>query len=281
MFGVTTSDDYKPVAWVGRYPVRITTIVCALFVLGMFATVAAQTAGWNLAPFEFRARSFYHGAVWQPLTSVLIQSSSFFFLFNIVFLYWSGVEVEKFLGRRRYLQLLILLLLVPPIMLTLWSLVGLDWIYLGSYELSIGMFIAFATLYPNIEMFGWVTLKWLAFAGIVLGSMSYLPTHQWGYISVLWGMCLAAFLYIRYLQRRASSDDSSPISDAFGKFFRRRPKFQVVPRDNPRRVVEPDDIYASVDPILDKIAKSGIGSLTAGERRALDRARNRLLKKPN
>jgi len=33
-----------------------------------------------------------------------------------------------------------------------------------------------------------------------------------------------------------------------------------------------------VDPILDKISKSGIGSLTASERRQLDRARNRLLK---
>jgi hypothetical protein len=44
-------------------------------------------------------------------------------------------------------------------------------------------------------------------------------------------------------------------------------------------VVEPEDVYASVDPILDKIAKSGIGSLTASERQALDRARNRLLKK--
>ena len=44
----------------------------------------------------------------------------------------------------------------------------------------------------------------------------------------------------------------------------------------------PDEFLSrEVDPILDKIAKSGIGSLTAGERRALDRARNRLLKKPN
>jgi hypothetical protein len=44
-------------------------------------------------------------------------------------------------------------------------------------------------------------------------------------------------------------------------------------------VVEPEDIYDSIDPVLDKISKSGIGSLTASERRALDRARNRLLKK--
>ena len=35
----------------------------------------------------------------------------------------------------------------------------------------------------------------------------------------------------------------------------------------------------SIDPLLDKISKSGINSLTASERRTLDRARNQLLKK--
>jgi hypothetical protein len=279
MFGVTTSDDYKPVAWMGRYPIRLTTILCAIFVLGMFGTVFAQTAKLDLTPFEFRSWSFFHGAIWQPFTSVLLQNASFFFLFNIVFLYWSGVEVEKFLGRRRYLELLGLLLLVPPVVLTAWGLAGMNWNYFGPYELTVGMFIAFATLYPNLELFGWVTLKWLAFAGILLGSMQYLPNHQWGNISVLWGMCLTAFLYIRYLQRRAAHASSSPIAAAFAKIFRRKPRFQVVSRESASRVVEPDDVYASVDPILDKIAKSGIGSLTASERRALDRARNRLLKK--
>jgi hypothetical protein len=53
----------------------------------------------------------------------------------------------------------------------------------------------------------------------------------------------------------------------------------VVPPPSARRVVEPEDIYDSIDPVLDKISKSGIGSLTASERRALDRARNRLLNK--
>jgi hypothetical protein len=53
----------------------------------------------------------------------------------------------------------------------------------------------------------------------------------------------------------------------------------VVQKPSARRVVEPDDVYASIDPILDKISKSGIGSLSANERKILDRARNRLLKK--
>lgn len=277
MFGVATSDDYQPVGWMGRYPIRITTIVVACFVVGMFATVIALSAQWDVVtPFAFTTRSFWHGSVWQPLTCVLIQGASFFFLFNIFFLYWSGVEVEKFLGRQRYLTLLGLLVLVPPIVLTCWSAAGIHWTYYGSYEISVGMFIAFATLYPNVELFGWVTLKWLAFAGLVLASMQSLPNHQWGNLSVLWGMCLTAFLYLQFIGKRLPFE----LPEAVTSIFRRKPKFHVLPRESGRHTVEPDDdVYESIDPVLDKISKSGIGSLTASERRALDRARARLLNK--
>ena len=58
-----------------------------------------------------------------------------------------------------------------------------------------------------------------------------------------------------------------------------KPKLYVVQKSTARRTVEPDDVIASVDPILDKIAKSGMGSLTEAEKKILDRARDRLLKK--
>jgi hypothetical protein len=50
------------------------------------------------------------------------------------------------------------------------------------------------------------------------------------------------------------------------------------PRPTARRVVKPENIYDSIDPLLEKISKSGYGSLTASERRALDRASNWLKK---
>jgi hypothetical protein len=56
-----------------------------------------------------------------------------------------------------------------------------------------------------------------------------------------------------------------------------KPKFKVVPKPTPARR-DDDDLSESVDPILDKIARSGIGSLTPNERRILDRARDRLLR---
>jgi hypothetical protein len=275
MFGVTTSDDNRPVTWIGRYPVRIVTIICALYVLGMFATVALQTAMANFTIFAFQFPIFIHGAFWQPLTCTFLQSADFFFVFNILFLYWSGRQLEEFLGRRRFIQLFVMLLIIPPLVISSWIPFGRAWMYYGSYEVCIGMFIAFATVYPNIELFGWVTLKWLAFAGIVLGTMQDLPHHLWGNLSVLWVICLAAFLYIRFMQGRI------PIKVDVARLnpFRRRPRLTFVQKPSARRVVEPDDVIASVDPILDKISKSGMGSLTETEKKILDRARNRLLKK--
>jgi hypothetical protein len=274
MFGVTTSDDNRPVTWIGRYPIRVITIVVAAYVLGMFATVILSTAHVSLMPFAFDPRRFVRGALWQPFTCTLIQFPSFFFLISMLFLHWSGAEVEKVLGRNRFLAFLTLLLLVPPCFMLAWSVLGQHWTYAGSYELTVGMFVAFAVLHPNLEMFGWVTLKWLAFAGLVLASMQYLPSHDWGYLSVLWGMCLASFCYIRFVQ------DRLPIRLNLRRFqfFRPRPKFRVVPKPSVRRM-EPDDVSVSVDAILEKISKSGMSSLTESERRQLERARAQLLKK--
>ena len=58
-------------------------------------------------------------------------------------------------------------------------------------------------------------------------------------------------------------------------------KYHILPKPRARTSgsrSEPEDVYTSIDPILDKISKSGIGSLTASERRQLDRERERLLK---
>ena len=275
MSGVATSDE-QPIAWIGKYPVRLAAFLAAAYLLGIFATVILKTAGINLAPFFFHLPTFIRGSVWQPLTCTFIQDVNFFSLFNILFLFWSASEVEKYIGRGRFLKLIALLLIIPPLVISVWSIFGVYWAYYGSYEFSIGLFIAFATLYPNVEIFGWIPLKWMAFAGIVLGSMQQLPQHEWGDLSVLWIMCAVSFGFIRLLQR-----DISILAILKNvQIFKPKPKFHVVPRSTPRRVVDPEDVHESIDPVLDKISKQGINSLTASERRALDRARNRLLKKP-
>jgi hypothetical protein len=187
-----------------------------------------------------------------------------------------GREVERFIGRRAYSLLYLLLLLLPSVFLTLWGLrerVGLS----GSAALHFGIFIAFATIYPNAELLFRITAKWAALILAAAYTLQLLAYHVWSEMAMLWLTLAAAFLYIRM----RGVGPELVWWDNLKTRLRPKPKFTVVPKQNTRRVVEPDDVYASVDPILDKIAKSGIGSLTTAERRALDRARNRLLKKPN
>jgi hypothetical protein len=109
-------------------------------------------------------------------------------------------------------------------------------------------------------------------------TLQLIAYRDWSGLAVLWVSMAAAFLFIR-------SRGAGPELEWWNNLKSRwqpKPKFQVVPRSSstPRRVVESENVHESIDPVLDKISKQGINSLTASERRALDRARNRLLKKP-
>jgi hypothetical protein len=144
-----------------------------------------------------------------------------------------------------------------------------------SGALHFAIFIAFATIYPNVELLLRIMAKWIAVILAAIGTLSALAAHDWQTLVVLWTSRGAAFLFI---ELRGAGPELVWWSDLKARFGP-KPKFHVVPKARPRRVVESDDVYASIDPILDKISKFGIGSLTANERRQLDRERERLLKK--
>lgn len=262
-------NDYGPITWFRRKPIYLTTILAILLLVGMFATVFMATARADVGMFAFYPSLFWHGWVWQVVTYPFLAGASFFFLFSLFFFFWFGVDVERYLARSRYAQLLALLILAPPAVLSLWWKAGAEEPCSGSMNLSIGFFVAFATLYPNLEYWGWITMKWLAFAGIVLSAMNYLPNRDWPGLSTLLGTCGVAFGYVRFLQHGGSVE----LPEGIKRLFRRKPKFKVVPRFSAG-----DDVHESIDPLLDKISKSGISSLTAREREQLQRARKTLLK---
>ena len=92
---------------------------------------------------------------------------------------------------------------------------------------------------------------------------------------VVWTSIGAAFLFIEM----HGAGPELAWWDALKARFRPKPKFHVVPKMRSGRSVDSDEVDASIDPILDKISKFGIGSLTASERRQLNRERERLLKR--
>ena len=281
MFGVTTSDDYRPVAWMGRYPVDVTTmlvgvhIVCAILTALVFAIGHSGMVNYLM----FDSAEIWSGAqVWRLITYAFIHppmgSALLWFAIEMYMLFVFGREVERFIGQRAYVALYLILLLLPAVVLTVWGL----WTRTAmatSGAIHFAIFVAFATIYPNVELFLRIMAKWAALILAAIGTLSAMAAHDWQTLVVLWTSVGAEFLFI---ELRGAGPELVWWSDLKARFGP-KPKFHVVPKARPRRVAESDDVYASIDSILDKISKFGIGSLTASERRQLDRERERLLKK--
>ena len=277
MFGVTTSDDYRPVTWMGRFPVDVTTILVGIHVVLAILTcllVAAGGAGLlGLMMFD-SARVVGSGQIWRLATYAFVHSPSMllWFAIEMYMLFVFGREVERFIGQRAYIALYAVLLFTPSLVLTLWGL-GQRTGLAGSVALHFGIFVAFATIYPSAELLLRITAKWSA---VILGAiyvLQLLAYNAWTDLAVLLTSIAVGFFFVRL---RGVGPELVWWENLKAR-LQPKPKFKVVPKPTPARR-DDDDISESVDPILDKIARSGIGSLTPNERRILDRARDRLLR---
>jgi len=278
MFGVATSDDYQPVAWMGRFPIHVTTLLVMIHVISMIigCLLIAVGAGSFLGLLTFdSAQVLYGGRVWQIATYALVHSPSalIWFAIEMYMLFAFGREVERFIGRRAFIALYLLLLLVPPLLLTVWGLWQRSGLA-GSATIHFAIFIAFAAIYPNVELFLRIMAKWVALIFVGAYSLQLLAYHGWAELAVLWLSVALAYGFVRV---RGTGLELTWLTQ-WPSRWRSKRSLSVVPRPTERRVVKPENIYDSIDPLLEKISKSGYGSLTPSERRALDRASNWLNK---
>src|SRR4030095_8396184 len=185
MFGVTTSDDYRPVAWMGRYPVDVTTMLVGLHVAAAILTAILFAIGGGsiLAYLQFGSAAVWPGGqVWRLLTYAFIHaptpSGLLWFAVEMYMLFVFGREVERFIGRRAYVGLYLVLLLLPAVVLTLCGF----WIrtaMAGSGALHFAIFVAFVTIYPNAQIFLRLAAKWVALILAAIGTLSALAANDW------------------------------------------------------------------------------------------------------
>src|SRR6266571_7381960 len=110
MFGVTTSDDYRPVAWMGRYPVDVTTMLVGVHVAAaiLAAILVAFGAGSILVYLQFDSGAVWSGGqLWRLFTYAFVHAPSglLWFAIEMYLLFVFGREVERFVGRRAYIAL--------------------------------------------------------------------------------------------------------------------------------------------------------------------------------
>ena len=270
----------RPVTYFRGYPIYCATILTISYGIGVLATFFAKAFGnWDmvvsLLAFD-SSRSILGGQVWQIITYSFIDIPSFFTIIGLIFLYVSAVEIEKYIGKARFLTLYFVILLIPVVTLTLLGLAtSLPILYFGQTQVMIGLFIAFCTLYPGIQWGGFLTAKWVAIGSLVISSLVDVSSSAWISLGELWLISGFSFGYIRFLQRGGELP-------SFQFRLRKRQNLRVVkPKPRPRATATSvgEGSTADIDYLLEKISKYGLGSLTAQERDALQRAREKLLRR--
>ena len=307
MIGFERSDDYQPLFWVAGRPIHVAAGLVMVHVVAMVACVLLR--GFNLFdPLPWMgfssAEVLRHGQVWRMVTYNFAHGPSLMFLIEMAMLFLFGREVERFFGRKVFATLYAGLVLAAPVVLLMIALFrggteqelmlidsssGLG----GSSLVSFGVFIAFVTIYPTVQIFFGIPAVWIAVASLSISTLAFFGNHLYTALTVLWVEAVVAFLAARYM--KMGSEAFAFFGSLRDRFPRRPAPRGVRPRLKPRRAVdtiesaEPvgavsqyralGDVHESIDPLLDKISKHGLASLTHSERATLERARVSLLRK--
>jgi membrane associated rhomboid family serine protease len=281
MFNRDQSDDYRPLFSVSGHPVYVNTLIVALHVAAfvIVAILLSSLGGEALnALFLTPSQIYHHGQVWRLVSYIIFPPGSGWDVFNFIIamllLIFFGRQVEQYIGRSTYVCFYLALVLIPAVVLCLLALAGLDTAYLNGYATIFGVFIAFATLYPGMELnLFFVNMTAALWAYVLLGAYSVadIAWHDWVGLGVLWIDAVVGYFAMRLI---GGGYGFSWLMDWLDERRTRRlaAKHQI-------KVMKDAQASESLDQILEKISKHGVGSLTSKERAALERARSNLLKR--
>jgi hypothetical protein len=148
--------------------------------------------------------------------------------------------------------------------------------FLMGESAGFALFIAFATLYPNVTMLFNILAKWVAIVLVGIYTMMHLAANDWPSLIALWSTVGFAVAFVRFHQGLITMPKL--------RLPRRAPNLRVLPDPINRKSASAGSprenaTMAEVDALLDKIATSGISSLTAKERAKLEAAREGLMKR--
>lgn len=281
-----SSSDHQPVTWVRGYPVFAAHLIVAIFVTSMLATTLMNAFGLTalLGWLTFSSVAVLHGEVWRVVTYGLVNPPSLSFVVDMFMIVWFGREVERVYGRRSFLGLFGGVYLVTPAIFTALG-TWLPVLWSGGVG-SLAIFVAFAAIHPEMPTFFNLKAGWVAVILVGLYSLMALGSRDWLHLIMLLATTGWALVFIRWKQGRLMLPT---IRWPTISHWKQKPHLRVVP--DLERKVEPKSVdslrprmleqraLSEVDSLLDKIAQSGIGSLTQKERARLESARAELLKK--
>ena len=219
-----------------------------------------------------------HGFIWQPLTYMLLHDGIWHILVNLLMLWMFGREVEHFIGPKAFTRLYVFAGLLGGALWLLFNLLEPGPL-IGASAAVLGCVIAFATLFPERELTFLVffvvpvTLraKYMALIAIAF-DLAPLLTHQTTRVAHLAHLGGAA---LGYFYIKALGYGSMPRWLGFLQSLKPR-RSPPPPRTSPQS--RDEFIRDEIDPILDKISREGMQSLTRRERKILESAKDLLQK---
>jgi membrane associated rhomboid family serine protease len=221
--------------------------------------------------------------LWQPVSYMFLHSTRdlFHIIFNLLVLWFFGREVEYFIGPRAFTRLYFTAGLAGG---ALWLACNFHTVGLliGASAAVLGCVIAFATLFPNRE----ITLliffvipvrmkaKYLALGVIALDVIPVLSQAQTGiaHLAHLGGAAIG-YLYIKHLGYGSTPrwlQAAQSVTETVSAPLRRTVTRPTRPASKP--LSREEFMRQKVDPILDKINREGMQSLTEEERAILEKA---------
>jgi membrane associated rhomboid family serine protease len=273
-----SSADYRPLFWMGGRPVSVTLFLIIVHTVAMLAYALAKTSGhlgW-LTPLELSSSDILnHGRVWQLVTYPFVAEPSIGFVIEMFMLYWFGPDVEQFVGRNYFIGLYTTLIVIPGLFLTGWGYFFGTVHYFGVSSVLFGLFVAFVAIYPHVEMFLLrITAFW--FAAILIGiyTVIYIANGRTLDLAMIWLSTGIAALLIRSLGVATGFGFIERIREWFENRYAER-----AARKQNLRVMKEQEKVKSIDLILDKISKHGMGSLTPSEKYLLEQASADLIKR--
>jgi membrane associated rhomboid family serine protease len=275
------SDDYRPLFWMSGRPIYVNTLILILHVLAFAITALAISAVGTqvLSALTLNNYEVLHSAqIWRLFSYIIFPpdnaNDAIQFIFAMGFLFYFGRSVEEYVGRKTYINLYSALVLIPSILFCGLGLLGIWGSYLGGYGTIFGVFIAFATLYPGVEINIWfvnLTAKLWAYALIAVLSLVNIAFHDWLGLGALWCDALIGYVGMRLI---GAGYGMTWVTD-----WIEEKQAQRLANKRNFKVLKDAEATASIDEILEKISKQGVGSLSARERAALEQARTNLLKR--
>lgn len=212
---------------------------------------------------------------WQFFSAMFLHAGVFSFVGNMIVLYFIGRDVESIFGQKHFLYLYLAGLIGGE--LGHLFLMPATTVLLAASGGSAAVVVAFATILPELELtqslFFLVPVKlkakYLGTALFAIGAALLMFARE-GVVShsAYLGGCAAGWLYAHLL--------------GFGRpsFVQRALRSRRLEGQRRRQMSLDEFIAEEIDPVLEKISRSGLGSLSRRERRALAEAREKMTESP-